>query len=408
MTHRWLAAALAASFPFALPGAASAQDGAAFFKGRTAEWIVATAPGGNFDYYARLIARHMPKHIPGLSFVVVNRPGAGHIIGTNLIYVAKPDGLTLGSFTTNLIYAQILKRKGIRFDLARMSWIGKAAAETRVLTVGANSEFRTFDDMIASKRDVKFAASGVGSGTYTEAYMVGAAFNLPIRVIPGFGNTDAQLAIMRGEIDAQMAGIANTMASVKAGQAKILLQIGTEAPGVPNGADYARTPEARTIVNLLSALSQVGRVTAGPPDMVPDRLAALRAAYRAALASPELRAEAAKAGNPIDPAVGDDVATLIKGALDQPPEVVALLEKLASLKPELVKHKGPVTRSERDGRMLFLTFEGKEVSAKLSGSRTKVTIGGKPAKRKDVKAGMTCTFAYPRPGAEAANVDCDG
>ena len=122
----------------------AAETGKDYFKGKSAKWIVATAPGGGFDYYARQIARFLPKHMgaPGFSIVVVNRAGAGHTIGTNLIYTAKPNGLTFGSFTTNLVYAQIIKRRGVRFDLGKMSWIGKAAADTRMLIVAYNSPFQ--------------------------------------------------------------------------------------------------------------------------------------------------------------------------------------------------------------------------------------------------------------------------
>ena len=103
---------------------AHAQSGAAFFKDKTVNYIVATAPGGGYDTYGRLVAEYMQKYLPGSTFVVKNVPGAGHLVGTNSIYASRPDGLTIGTFNTGLIYNQLVGLEGVRFDLTKMSWIG--------------------------------------------------------------------------------------------------------------------------------------------------------------------------------------------------------------------------------------------------------------------------------------------
>ena len=112
---------------------ALAQGGADFYKGKTVTYIVATAPGGGYDLYGRLVAEYMQKYLPGSTFVVKNMPGAGHLVGTNTIYASRPDGLTIGTFNTGLIYNQLIKADGAKFDLTKMSWIGKAATEPRVV-----------------------------------------------------------------------------------------------------------------------------------------------------------------------------------------------------------------------------------------------------------------------------------
>src|ERR1700754_851222 len=99
---------------------AMAQEGAAFYKGKTVTYVVATSPGGGYDFYGRLVARYMQPALPESTFVIKNVPGAGHIVGANFIYAAKPDGLTIGTFNTGLIYAQIAKGPGVKFDLGRM------------------------------------------------------------------------------------------------------------------------------------------------------------------------------------------------------------------------------------------------------------------------------------------------
>src|SRR5919108_4984612 len=155
-----------ASALVAMPVAASAQD--SFYDGKTVTYIVATNPGGGYDTYGRLVAKYMEKHLPGTKFVVKNVPGAGHIVGANTIYASKPDGLTIGSFNTGLIYSQLLKREGIQFDLAKMSWIGKASDDLRALVLGTNSGFKSFDEAVKAKQPLKLAAAGLGSAAYVD------------------------------------------------------------------------------------------------------------------------------------------------------------------------------------------------------------------------------------------------
>src|SRR5689334_711413 len=139
---------------FALPSTGFAQSEADFFKGKTVNYIIATAPGGGYDYYGRLVAEYMQKHIPGSTFVVRNMPGAGHIIGANYIYASKPDGLTIGTFNTGLIYNQLVGLEGMKADLTKMSWIGKASTDPRAVMVSANSPIKTFADLQKSKQVV--------------------------------------------------------------------------------------------------------------------------------------------------------------------------------------------------------------------------------------------------------------
>src|SRR6476661_6299525 len=127
-------AGLAAAAVLAV-GTAQAQTGADYFKGKTVTYIVSTGPGGGYDLYGRLVAEYMQKYLPGSTFVVKNVPGAGHMIGANTIYASKADGLTMGTFVTGLIYNQLIHAEGVRFDLTKMSWIGKAASEPRTFVI---------------------------------------------------------------------------------------------------------------------------------------------------------------------------------------------------------------------------------------------------------------------------------
>src|SRR6187402_3643626 len=157
---RIVGAAIVAS-SFVTP--AAGQTGADFFKGKTVTYIVATAPGGGYDLYGRLVAEYMQKYLPGSTFVVKNIPGAGHLIGANTIYASKADGLTIGTFTTGLLYNQIVKLDGVQFDLEKMSWIGKASSDPRVLTLGAQLPIKSLNELQNSKQALNFATSGIGS-----------------------------------------------------------------------------------------------------------------------------------------------------------------------------------------------------------------------------------------------------
>jgi tripartite-type tricarboxylate transporter receptor subunit TctC len=263
---------------------------------------------------------------------VRNVPGAGHIIGANMIYGAKPDGLTIGTFSTGLMYAQIVDQKGLRFDLAKMSWIGKASTDPRVLVTGTNSAYKTFQDIKNSKQDVKLGASGVGGNNYNESLMVGRTFKLPVKVIPGYTGSDNNMGVMRGEIDGFFSGFSSVEPLVKAGRAQYIMQFGNDIPDVPNALNLADNDDARAVARLLNSQSELGRLTAGPPDIPADRLAALRKAYRGVMESKDFLAEARKLEVPIVPMYGDEIRDRVVEALAQPPAVRDLLKEITSVK----------------------------------------------------------------------------
>ncbi|MFM2129730.1 MAG: hypothetical protein RL477_1276, partial [Pseudomonadota bacterium] len=146
--------------------------------------------------------------------------------------------------------------------------------------------------------------------------------------------------------------------------------------------------------------------TAGPPNVPADRLATLRLAFKESMESKEVLETAKKAQREIEPAYGEDVQKMIVELMSQPPEIVAMLKKISTMKEESVQHTGPIIQVKDDGREIVIRRAGQEVSAKISGSRTKITQAGKPAKRSIFKEGVVCTITYPRPGTEAQEVDC--
>ena len=381
----------------ATPPSAAAESAADFYKDKTLTYIVATSPGGGYDTYARLIAKHMEKNLPGTRIVVKNIPGAGHIIGTNQLYAAKPDGLTIGTFNTGLIYAQLLQREGIRFDLTKLTYLGKAAADPRVLVVSAESAIKTFDDLLNVKKEVNFAASGPGSASYNETKMLINALDLNVKLIPGYKGQEGEMAMMRGEVVGQLGSRSSLMPFVKNGYGRIILQIGGEkADGVPLASEAIKSGQGRAVAALIASQAELARLTAAPPGVPADRARFLIDAYKKTLTGAEFNAQARKLAIPVVPLFGVKVANLVSAALDQSPETVKMvLAVLSEKKDGGIKVTSELLSVSPDGKKI--TFNGKNgevVKSKVSGSRTKITIGGSAGDRKGLKAGMTCKITY--------------
>lgn len=309
---------------------ALADSGADFFEGKTVNYIVATGPGGGFDSYGRLVAEYMQKYLPGTTFVVQNMPGAGHMLGANYIAGSKPDGLTIGTFNTGLVYSQLAGVDGARFDLGKMSWIGKAASDPRAIIVSKDSGITDIKSFMTSGSKVKFAAAGVGSGSYVETIMLAQAAGLPVDIVSGYNGNEDELAMMRGEIQGVVAFRSSYEDFVKEGRGKFIAQIGGSGKDLPQLADLTTSEQAKQVIALIASQGTIARLTVGPEGIPEDRLAALRDAYKKAVADPEFVAKANKMGLPVDAMVGDDVSNAIKAALNQSPDTVALIKESLS------------------------------------------------------------------------------
>jgi tripartite-type tricarboxylate transporter receptor subunit TctC len=322
--------ALTVAAAFALPAGAAYAQGAEYYNGKTVTYIVATAPGGNYDTYGRLIAEFMQRHLPGSTFIVRNMPGAGHLIGANALYASKPDGLTLGTFNTGLIYTQIAGHKGIKFDLNNMSWIGKAATDPRVLVVASQTSIKTFADIANSKDILNFATSGPGGANYVEILGLTATLKLPIKMLSGYNGTEDQLAMRRGEIAGSIASRSAYDQFVKNGYGRYIAQFGGLEKDLPQMSDMVKDEDAVRLVNLISVQGSIARLTAAPPGTPAPQLNALRAAFKKSMEDPDLRERANKASMPIEPLFGEDVAKAVSTALKQSPRVVELLTEAFS------------------------------------------------------------------------------
>jgi tripartite-type tricarboxylate transporter receptor subunit TctC len=323
-----LAAMLALAGAGCSGGAPANADPKAFFAGKTLTYIVATEAGGGYDAYGRLVSQYMGKYLGTRNVVVKNVPGGGHIVGTNELYRARPDGLTLGMFNSGLIYAQLLERKGFQARLDRMSWVGKAGGEPRVLVTSTQSGFQSIQDVKRAGRPLLVAAGGVGTEGYIEGTLLTAALGLRTRVVLGLATRDAQLSMMRGDTEAQFVSASTSRALLDGGYGVAIMRVGS-GPGVdeqvPDAATLLTTDDGRRLVALIQTVAMLGRWTAGPPDIPAARLNVLRQAHAAALADPDLLAAAKRLELPIEPMDGATLADAVGRALAQPQATVSLL-----------------------------------------------------------------------------------
>jgi tripartite-type tricarboxylate transporter receptor subunit TctC len=335
------------------------------------------------------------------------------LIGTNTIYASKPDGLTIGTFNTGLIYNQLIQAEGVKFDLTKMSWIGKASSEPRVFVIGQQSPIKTCADLQRQKTPVNFATSGIGSANYVEINMLTNTLKLPVKVLTGYNGNDDQLAIRRGEITGGMGSRSSFEPFVKNGYGRYIAQIGGKEKDVPQLKDQVKDANAQQLIALIQAQGDIARLTAGPPGIPKEQLDALRGAYKKALQDPELQAKAEKLERPVDPAFGDEVLVQVKAALSQKPETIAALKaalenKEAPAAAGAAAIKGTITDLQDDNRKIMFKLEdGKTIEAGVSASRTEITVAGQKSDRKGVKVGMTCSVDAPSGGGEAKTIACN-
>lgn len=304
----------------AFSGAAQAQP---YYENKTLRIVVGLAPGGGFDTYARLIGRHLGRHIPGNPAVIVdNMPGAGSILMTNHLYkVAKPDGLTVGHFNGAIILGQVLGQQGIEFDARRFEYLGAAVKEDVVCGLTKASGITSIERWQAAKTPVKLGGVAPGATPDNAARILKAALGLPVQVVSGYKGTSViRLAAESGELAGGCWSWESMRATwrkgLEAGEVIPVVQIVPKAfpelPNVPLAINLAKTDEARKLILVgVQNSSAFARPFALPPGTPRDRMQMLHKAFHAVLKDPVFLAEAEKANLSIDPITGEEMNKLV-------------------------------------------------------------------------------------------------
>jgi len=314
--------------------AVSAQESVAdFYRNRPMNLIVGYSTGGGYDIYARSLARHLGKHIPGNPKIVVsNMPGAGSLTSVNHLYnVAPKDGSTIATFGRGQPMEPLIGTGKTQFDATKLTWIGSASTELSVCAVSQKSKALTLADMIAN--DIALGGEGSGSDPDTYANLVRSLTGAKIRLVTGYpGGNDMTWAIERGELDGRCGwswgSIKATRPSWVSGpdRLRVLLQLNdarnAEMPDVPSIYEMAKTAEDKEAVKLIVSRQTVARPFAAPPSIPEDRKKALRDGFMATMKDAEFLAEAKQLSLEIDPVSGADMEKLIADLYRVSPAVV--------------------------------------------------------------------------------------
>lgn len=321
------------------------QAQTSFFEGKTVRILVGFSPGGSYDLWARLIAHHMSKHIPGNpTFVVQNMTGGGSMIAANYIYnVAKPDGLTFGVVTPALYMEQLAGRKEVQFDWGKYSWVGSPEKTERIFYIRADTGYKALEDLRKATEAPKCGATGVGTASYYWPRLLGDIFGFKLSLVPGYpGSSDVNLAIEKGEVHCWGGTVQAFFGSepgrtwAKTGFVRVLTQGGkkryqqlAEVPTIWELMDKHSIGEAtRRLVRVLLSPDDLGRPFFGPPAVPADRVKILREAFAKIMNDPDVAVEAQKKG--LDPNLvsGGEIESLVKELIGLPPEVVQRVKRL--------------------------------------------------------------------------------
>jgi len=312
-----------------LTAPARAQTVEEFYRGRSITVLVGFTAGGGYDLYARLLGRHMGRHVPGNPTIVVqNMPGAGSMKATQYVYgVAPKDGLTLATVSRGMVTEPLLN--AANFDPTKLTWLGTITSETSVCATWKTSPVKSWDDMF--KREFSLGGSAVGADPDTFALIMRNVFGAKVKLVTGYpGGNDINLAMERGEVQGRCGW---SWSSVKSTHQKwfdekkftILVQLAldkhSDLPDVPLVVDLAKNDEQRKILRLIFARQVMGRPFLGPPNIPPDRAAALRDAFMATMKDKDFLADTDKAQMEVNPVSGDRVQALVKEIYSTPPEI---------------------------------------------------------------------------------------
>jgi tripartite-type tricarboxylate transporter receptor subunit TctC len=316
----------------AFSGPASAQ--ADFYKGKTIELIISTGVGGGLDTNARMVARHLSKHIPGNPTIVAkNMPGAGHVRAANFIYNNAPkDGTTIGTLIPAFVMAQLLNRTdAIQFDAAKMQWLASTSSSNSTVYVSSSAGVKSVED--AKKKQVLMGGTGAGSYTTLYPIVMNHILGTQFKIVSGYTSTaEIGLAMERGEVQGRAGNNFNSLKSenpdlLRDNKIAIITQVGLERDpefkSVPLLLEFAKNEEEKKILTLFSADVVIGRPFLAPPGVPAERVEILRKAFAAVTKDPDFLKDAAQANLDVQLVEGARVQKIVEDLVSTPADIIA-------------------------------------------------------------------------------------
>jgi tripartite-type tricarboxylate transporter receptor subunit TctC len=311
---------------------ARAEDVAAFYRGRQISWILSADAGGGYAAYARAFASYLADHIPGKPNIVIQHmPGGGGLRAMNwLSAVAPRDGSTIGLVHSSVPFAPLYGIRGASFDPREMGWIGSIATSRGICVAWHTARIASWQDLL----DKEFIVGGSGAGSQMETLpaLLNKLFGTRMKVISGYkGGNAIYLAMERGEVQGRCGGLVSSINATRPDwfashkvtvPIQVALNRNTQFPDVPAVIELAKDERTRDILRLVLAAEDMDRPILAPPGVPAERLAALRAAFHAAMNDPGFIAEAKRQRLDIDEVAGEKVAAIIATTFALPPETV--------------------------------------------------------------------------------------
>lgn len=339
MINRWKNLFTLLTAAVSLLGAAFTAPAQDIYKDKTLTFIVGYSPGGTYDQYTRLIARHIGKYLPGNpTRIVENMPGAGGIITANHLYNrVKPDGLTIAAWASPLILQHVMGNDAIKIDGRKVGWIGIPGPYDTACHFNQASGIRNMDDWVNSKRPVKISSIGPGTSLSDVPKLLKAALNLPLEMVEGYkGGAEARLAVESGEVDGLCASWQATKVTwrsqIETGKIRVVLQTTLKShpdlKKIPLAIDYAKTDQARTLLRVADNVHAYQFPYSVPPETRPDRLKILQQAFIKTMRDRDLAAEAKKADLEVAPIDGPTTAKTFASLYELSPSLIAQLKEI--------------------------------------------------------------------------------
>ena len=308
--------------------------GAAFYSRKTVSIIVGSGAGGGFDTTARLVARHIGRHIPGTpTVIVVNMPGGGGLVAANHLFSAAPkDGTVIGLFHEAQVMNQLTDGEGVQFDLLKFNWLGSSYDDPNVCIVRSDASVTAFQDLIGRAEPIAIGGTGPGSNSHDAPQVLAKATGANLRTVAGYSTTnDVRLGIERGEVQGMCLGwesVRSTSAQwLEDKYAQVFVQNGTarhrDLPDVPLALEFARDEESRILLRLLDAPSSISKPFALPPDVDERRVRVMRYALWATYHDPAFLAEAAAMRLDFQPKTVREIQHVLSEVLATPPDIAA-------------------------------------------------------------------------------------
>lgn len=311
-----------------------------FYKGKTLRVIIGYSAGGTNDLWARTVARFWGKYIPGNPDIIVqNMPGAGTMVAANYLYgVGKPDGLTVGLISPALFFNQLGGKKEAKFDWAKFAWIGSPEETSEMLSMRADSPYKSVDDIRKATTPPRCGTTGAGTPGHYFPRLMEEVLGLKFDLVTGYpGASEIDLAIEKGEVLCR-AGTTSAFFGrepgrtwAKTGFVRILIIGGSkrdsrarDVPTIWEMMEKYKTPDSgKRLTTVLLSPGSFGRPIVGGPGIPADRIKILRDGFLKAMRDPELLAEAEKRRWEPDPVSGEKLQALAREVISQPPDVIA-------------------------------------------------------------------------------------